>query len=1089
MRSIVPLKTFASRAGLLLFLVFFSSAVNIPLFAQERSGVETKLITGQVLDENGLGLAGAGISVKNTNTGVVTDAEGNFKIQIQDGNTLLLVQSIGYETQEVKATAAPLIIQMRVQARALNETVVIAYGVNRNRNDLAYSAQKISGDNLTATRESNFINSLSGKIAGLDIKRNNNLGGSTNVVLRGIKSLDGNNQALFVVDGVPVDNSTTNSFLQQIGSLGYDYGNAAADINADMIESVTVLKGAAATALYGSRAANGVIMINTKKSNRQGFGVTVNTGMTTGSIDKSTWIKYQKQYGGGYGPYYESPDGYFFYRDLLGNGTSELVVPTSEDASFGARFDEDLMVYDWKSLDPNSPYYHKKTKWVAAQNDPTSFFVKPFGSSINVLLSGANEQGGFSAGYTRTLDKGIVENSSVTKDLLNVNGNHMLGKRLRLSASLNVSNVTGKGRYETGYNGSYATGFRQWWQMNVDMKELKDAYFQARPNNFNATWNYLDPDYLVPAYWNNPYWKVYENYETDNRLRYFGNITLNYTVSDWFDILGRVGMDAYNEQHDERTAIGSIETPSYARYNRRYNELNYDLIGNFHKELSSRFAIAGLLGTNIRRTHDESILAKTNGGLVIPRFYALSNSVNPILAPEEIDESTGINGVFASINLNYNSLLLLDLTGRRDVSSTLPESNNTYYYPSASVGFVFSKLLPANNLLSFGKARLNYAEAGNTAPAHSVVDVKYPQTPFNGQAVYQQGFTKNNPNLRPERTKSVEAGLEMAFWQNRAGIDFTYYNTHSIDQILRIPVSTATGFTDEYINAGDIANKGIEISMYATLIKTRDFSWTVNLNYARNRNKIVSLAGIENILIANWGPSLNAARGEAYGTLRGTDYVYDDHGNRMVDETGHYMVTPTSNNIIGNINPDWTGGVSNTLRYKALSLGVLIDIKKGGDVFSIDRYFGLSTGLPAETAGNNDLGNPMRNDPNDPEHPGGVILPGVKEDGSSNDIRIPVEYGTFGTDYNPDRAFVYDASYVKLRELNLGYTIPAKWLKHIRYVKGADISLFGRNLWIIHKNLPDADPEDGFSAGNKQGFQAGSYPTSKIYGFNLKLNF
>ncbi len=1065
----------------LLFLVIFTT---LPY----RSFAEGKLVRGQVLDETGHGLPGAAVSAGETAIATVTDDEGKFSFEVPVTTRILVVQAVGYEKQEVLITQAPLLIRMQVQQQALGEIIVTAYGVRRNKNDLPYSAQKVSGSEITATRESNFINALQGKVAGLDIERNNNFGGSTNVVLRGIKSIDGNNQALFIVDGVPVDNSNTNTLAQQVGSIGYDYGNAAADINPDNIESVTVLKGAAATALYGSRAANGVILVTTKKAGRPGFGITVNSGFTTGSIDKSTWIKYQNEYGGGYGPYYESPDGYFLYRDILGNGTEELVVPTSEDASFGARFDRNLLVYDWKSLDPNSPYYHQKTPWVAAANDPSTFFVKPFSSNLSITASGANETGGFSVGYTRTTDKGIIENSSLIKDLVNISSSYKLTGKLTLSATANVSNINGRGRNNTGYNGSVAGSFRQWWQTNVDIKELREAYF--REKGTNATWNYLDPDYLFPIYWNNPYWNIYENYENDSRLRFFGNIALNYALTEWLDILGRVGTDAYHEQQEERNAIGSVETSSYNRYNHNYSEMNYDLIGNFHKQLSSSFTLSGLLGTNIRRTHHESMRAATNGGLIIPGFYALSNSANLLSPPEETDERVGVNGVFAGATLDYKSLLIGDLTLRRDRSSTLPQSHNAYYYPSVSLGFVFSKLLPENNAFTFGKARINYAEVGNSAPAYSITDLKYPRAPFQGQPVYHIGYTKNNEELKPERTKSMEAGLELAFWRNRAGLDLTWYNTHSVDQIMAVPVSGATGYNYKYVNAGDIRNRGIELSAFITPVKTRNFSWLLNMNYARNRNQIMKLPEIDNIQLVNWGsPTLNAALGKPYGIIRGTDYVYDDNGNKVVDETGHYLISETSDHIIGNTNPDWTGGISNTLKYKTVALSFLISIRKGGQVFSIDRWFGLSEGLPAKTVGNNDLGNPMRNDPDDPDHPGGIILDGVKEDGTKNDIRIPVEYGTFGDIYNPDKAFVYDASYVKLRELSLSYSLPVKWMQKIQYVKNIEVSFVARNLWIIYKNIPDADPEDGFSSGKYQGFQSGSFPTARTYGFNLKFNF
>ncbi len=1072
----------------LIFIMFLISCANLCM-AQAHE------VTGRVIDEMGLGLPGAGITVKGTNQGATTDPDGNFTISVPDGATTLVVQALGYATQEVSATGTNLEIRMQVAARGLNETIVTALGIRRNKNDLPYSAQKVDGSEVTKTRESNFVNSLEGKVAGLEIRRNNNLGGSTNVIMRGTKSLTGNNQALFVVDGVPVDNSNTNTADQAIGRNGYDYGNAAADINPDNVESITVLKGAAATALYGSRAANGVILVTTKKSSKAGFNIVVNTGLTTGSIDRSTWIKYQKEYGAGYGAFYESPDGYFYYRDVLGNGTQELVVPVSEDASQGARFDPKLMVYDWKSLDPLSPSYHQKTPWVAAATDPVEFFVHPFSTSNNITFSGGNEHGGFSVGYTHNSDRGIVENSSVIKDLVNVSGSYNLSKKLSITGTANVSNINGKGRYGTGYDGynaSVAGNLRQWWQMNVDVKELRDAYFRAYKGvRYNATWNYSDPDDRSPIFWNNPYWAIYENYEQDHRLRFFGNVAVNYKVCNWFDVLGRVGVDAYNEQQEERSAIGSVSTPIYTRFNRTFNELNYDLMGNFHKDLNKDFNLSGLIGTNIRRSKTESIDVRTNGGLVIPRLYAISNSVSPIAAPEETEVQIGVVGIFASATLNYKSMLILDLTGRRDQSSTLPESNNSYFYPSASLGFVFTKIKAVTDglpWLSFGKARVNYAEVGNSAPPQRIVDVFRQATPFSGNAIYLQSDTKFNENLKPEKTKSFEGGLELNFLKNRAGLDFTYYKTNSVDQILPVAVSSASGYRYRYFNAGEVENKGIEISAFGIPVKTRDFSWTINVNFARNRNKVVSLAeGTDNLELGNFqgGVTLNAALGQPYGTIRGTDYVYLN-GQKVVGADGYYEISATSNNIIGNVNPDWTGGISNTLNYKGIAFSFLIDMKKGGDLFSLDRSYGMATGLPEETVGNNDLGNPKRSPI---AQGGGIILPGVMANGQPNTTRIECDYYALGYTNTPNKGFVYDASYTKLREVSLTYSLPSKWLKSLKYVKGIDVSAIGRNLWIIHKNMPGADPEDGLGSGNLQGYQTGSYPTARTYGFNVRFVF
>lgn len=762
-----------------------------------------------------------------------------------------------------------------------------------------------------------------------------------------------------------------------------------------------------------------------------------------------------------------------------------MVTPTSEDASYGGGFDPNKMVYQWDAFDPTSPNFGKAKPWVAAANDPYTFFKDAITTSNSIVLDQTGEKGFFKLGYTRNTDKGILPNSSIKKDLVNFSASYNLTKRLTASALVNVSNVNGLGRYASGYDDkNVATNFRQWWQTNVDIVEQKEAYFR---NNKNVTWNWADPTDLNPIYWNNPYFSRYENYETDNRFRTFGNTMLNYKATDWLNIMGRVSVDSYNEVQEERNAVGSVGVSSYSRFNRSFREINYDLMATTDKKLSDNLTLKGVLGTNIRKSHTESIKAITNGGLVVERLYALSNSKNPIEAPSENLSNVQVNGVFANASIGYNDFLFLDAGIRRDESSTLPLGNNIYYYPSVSGGFVFSKFIHAD-WLTFGKLRLNYAQVGNSAPAQSIRDVYNPLTAFGDASLYAVNLTKNNEELRPERTKSTEAGLEMSLLKGRLGFDITYYLTNSVDQIVPIEVSAATGYYKKYINAGIIQNKGFEVSLYGSPVKTTNFSWNINLNWSRNRNLVKELP-VENLQLfaAQGGVTFNAALGQPYGTIRGDNFVYHGNGQKMVDADGYYMRGNTSNEVIGNVNPNWIGGLNNTFKYKSLSFNFLIDVRSGGNVFTLDRSYGLAGGLTIETAGLNDLGNPSRNSIADG---GGIIFPGVSEDGKSNTIRVEnQEFGLYGYVHNPSAAFVYDASYVKLREMALTYSIPAKFLTKMAFSKGIDLSILGRNLWIIHKNLPYADPEDAISSGNLQGYQGGSYLTTRNMGFNIKFKF
>ncbi len=1059
-------------------------------------------IKGKVMDsKDGSPLAGASVKIKGTTKGTTSNADGTFSIDA-DKQVSLEITGAGFTPQTLKASPGQS-IEIKLQANTTNmsEVIVTALGITRSKNTLPFSAQKVSGADVSQARNSNLVSNLSGKISGLEIRQGNSLGASTNVVLRGAKSLTGTNQALFVIDGVPFDNSNTNSTDQTTGRGGFDYGSASADINPDDVESITVLKGASATALYGSRGFNGVILVTTKKG-RKGYNVTINSGITHNSILKNTFPTYQKKYGQGYGFYYGSNgDSNFNDDDVNGDGIPDKVSPLTEDASYGAPFDPALSVYQWSSFDPSSPNFGKALPWVAGANDPTAFFDKPVSFNNSVFLEAGGDKGTFALGFTRNNEKGVLPNSQLNKNLLNFSSTYKLSEKLTAGAAANYSDISGIGRYGTGYDGGNAlnpmTNFRQWWALNNDVKELKTAYFR---NSQNITWNPASTsDVTKPIFWDNPYFSRYENYESDNRKRVFGNVSLNYTPISWLNILGRISIDNYDEFQEERKAVTSVGVPYYRRFNRRYNEINYDLLANGTWDLTKDLNFKALIGTNIREQKITSVDAVTNGGLVIPRLYVLSNSINTPLAPVEAELNKRSEGGFGGVTFTYKNTYILDATYRRDRSSSLPKGNNTYGYYSVAGGFVFSELVKPT-WLNYGKLRGSYAEVGSDATFYQINDTYVHDidgnsgsevASYDGNSLFSVAGTKKNEKLKPERTKSLEVGLEMSFLKSRLGFDLTYYNAKTNDQILPVTVSTATGYTRKVVNSGTIQNKGIELSLYGSPIRTSTFSWDINLNWTRNRNKVVDLytdqsgTPIDNIILGTFqgGLSVNATLNEPYGTIHGTDFIYTN-GQKTVGTNGRYLKSETNNITIGNVNPDWIGGVTNKFSYKGISLSFLVDIKHGGDLFSTDLYYGLATGLYPETAGNNDLGNPLRNLLSDG---GGIIRDGVTADGKPNIKRVAASnYGAYGYRYSPDKAFIYDASYIKLREASISYMLPKKLFSK-GVIKGVDLSLIGRNLWIIDKKLPYADPEEGFSSGNLQGIQTGAYPTTRSIAFNIRV--
>jgi TonB-linked SusC/RagA family outer membrane protein len=1096
------------------FLLFFLTVVFA--FASSELLAQDRTVSGRVTSsDDGSPLPGVNVVVKGTTSGTVTNADGNFTL-MAPGNGTLVFTFIGLESQEVPIndrTTVDVIMAQDVQQ--LSEVVVTALNIPREKASLGYATQKVSGDAVTTAKQQNFVNSLSGKLAGVQIRTNGSFGGSTNILIRGNKSVGGNNQPLFVIDGVPVDNRTGNSVYQAAGSTGYDYGNTTSDINPEDIESINVLKGAGASILYGSRAQNGVVMITTKKgSKRKGVGISVSSGVTVSKINKDTFIKYQDKYGAGYAaPSFEyyGPEGFFEDPNVLGNGPGQ-VVPTLEDASYGAAFDG-RNVYQWDSFVPESPNYGKAYPWRAAKHTPVDFFETQMELNNSISFSGGNDNSVFRANYTNFKSNYILPNSDLKRNNFNLSASTAINEKLKASIDFNYINTNTLGRNSTGYSDNLMTTFRQWYQTNVDIKSLHDIYNKT---GRNISWNggdYTDPSH--PIFWDNPYWTRFQNYQTDKRNRVFGNFALNYQATKWLSAMARVSVDAYSALREERRAVGSVPAPfgiatssgrndqasGYSREDIRVSENNYDFILTAKKDLSTDLSLVAVLGTNIRRNNYESIYSATNGGLVVPGLYSLNNSVLPVQFPNETQTRKEVYGLFANANLGYKDMLYLEAAVREDRSSALPVKKNAYPYYMGAFSFVFTEAFDIS-FLNFGKARINYAGVGNdTDPART--NVAYTKLDnFGSSVLFSYPSTVNNTNLQPEASTSLEVGVETRAINNRLSFEFDLYKTNTRHQILPVEVSKASGMGYKILNGGNIQNKGIEVSLGYDIIKGSDFKWTANLVWAKNISEVISLpSDIENYQINSYqgGVSTNATVGQPYGVIRGTGFKYLN-GQKVVNAAGYYVAV--ADQVIGNPNPDWTGGLTNTFGYKGISLSFLIDVQHGGDVWSLDQYYGQATGLPAHTARTNDLGNPIRNavtlvNPDDPsqgytEDSGGVILDGVHDDGSKNTTRVRADYygGLFywgNATRNPTQLNTFDASYVKLRELSISYSLPKAILGNV--FQRASLSLFGRNLWIIDKNVPYADPESGLGAGNGQGILSGAMPTTRSMGFKVDLTF
>ena len=1072
-------------------ILLLSSAMMLLAFTV----MAQKTVTGVVSDDSGIPLPGATIVELNTSNGVSSDFDGNFSIDIAEGASLE-ISYVGYETLIVVTNEADNYNVSLAEGNQLEEVVVTtALGLTRTKKSLGYATQTVDGDDIADVKSTNIFDALSGEVAGLDIKSSGTLGGSTNIIVRGFSSVTGNNQALIVIDGTPLINSTGNTGDQTNGRGGYDYGNAASDINPDDIASMEVLKGGAATALYGSRASNGAIVINTKRGSKRtkGAGITISSSVMMGTADASTLPRYQNEYGPGYGQYGDAgPGNYFFDYDVDGDpSTTELITSLGDDASFGAAFDPTLTnVYDWASQWPLLPGYKQPSPYVAPNSVATDFLKNSLSVSNSIAFSSGTETSSFRMSYTNNKQQGILPNSEINKNTISLRTSQKYFDKLTVAGGVTIVKTEGLGRYGTGYdNRNPFQSFRQWWNVGVDILEQKSAF---ELDGKNRSWNTYTFDDSRPHYFDNPYWVRYNAYNTDERNRLIGNASLSYEVNDDITILGRVTFDSFDEIREERINVGSTDVPMYKLYDQNRSEINYDLIASFDKDITEDINIEGNVGVTLRVNNRNLFVGMTNGGLIAEDLFNFDNSASP-LTPNEVvnfDSTSKVDGKFVRASIGYKDTFFLEGSARQDRSSTLPKANNSYFYSSVAGTFIFSELVDLP-WLTFGKLRANYANVGSDTTPYNVFNSYTVVAPFGGNAAASNPSTFNNPALKAETTKDKEFGVELRLFKS-FNFDVSFYDRVTEDLITPVSVSRASGASSVFLNSGSVSNKGVEIIASTQIIEQEDFDWGISLNYSKNTSLIKSLAeGIDYLELASpqGGVSIGAKVGEPYGVIRGTDYVYEG-GKKVITSSGYYERSAASNEIIGDTNPDFTAGVKNKIRYKNFKLSFLIDIQKGGDVFSLDTYYGYGTGIYDQSVGNNHLGNPLRDPLTAGTDSGGRLLEGVQAGGAANTVIGRADYyaNALGWARAPKALHVHDGSFVKLREISLSYNIPESFLSKIA-IQSASIALNGRNLWIISKNMPYSDPESGLSSGNVQGYQSGAYPAIKEFGATLNIKF
>lgn len=1122
----------------------FIRHIGVLLLALMSTTAWAQTVSGTVTDENNQPLPGATVIVQGTTTGTSTDFDGKYQINATQGQTLVF-SYVGYANQNLVVNSATHDVSLQPSGQ-LEEVVVTALGITREKKSLGYAVQTVSGESVEDVRSVNPIEALQGEVAGLDIQSFNAMGGSANVVIRGYSSLSGTNQALFVVDGTPIDNETGNSLNAETGRGGVDFGNAAMDINPSSIASVSVLKGAAASALYGSRGANGVILITTKKGkSKEGIGITVNSQITFGNVDKSTLPVYQNQYGYGYGQYRRAykgpssiPTGEQWTGNYYGQWGNNSAFYTGDDGSYGPKL-VGQEVHHWFNMVPEWANLYQKTAPAVAPNDtPNDFFEVDLTQQNSISFEDAGENGTFRLGYTNLHTDGILPNSNMDRNTASLRATRNFGG-LTLDGSVTYVNTQTTGRFGTGYDGlNPMQGFRQWWAVGASILEQKRVFEETGKN---YSWNMIgtntdkasDSPNHQPLYFDNPYWSRYNNYTTDSRNRYFGNISLTYDVNENLNILGRVTYDNVTEVREQRAniAVGTgskganlfDDQPGYQVQNRIRSEYNYDFILSYSKDISENIDINALAGYNLRVQNWDHTTAQTNGGLNFPDIFSLRNSVNPLTAADvgQYDAQKKVDGLYTSISFGFDDTYFAEGTFRRDRSSALPKDNNSYNYYSISGSIILSNLIKSD-AVTFAKLRLNHAVVGNDTDPYNVFRAYTINPARNGAASASNPSTLPNKDLKAEETTENEIGLEMNLLNGRLGFDFSLYEKTTEHLLTDLDVSPATGFSGIVTNAGSIQNKGFEALIRATPIVNDNFKWSVTLNYNTYESEVLSLGNNAtgeavqylNLMSPQGGVQIGGQVGEPFGVIRGHAHVRDANGAKVLNvrtsgsganayQYAHYLRTSDSDNVIGDINPDWTGSIRNSFTYKNFDLSFLIDIQQGGDFFSLDSWYGYGTGAYDRSVGVNHKGNDMRlTIPNGGgKRLDGVILPstaiitdGVADVAGTQNTDVMSRYDYYANPEGwtsigaPHEMHVHDASFVKLRELKLGYNFPSKLISNSPFTS-ASIAFVGRNLWIIHKNAPYTDPESGIGAGNRQGYQSGAYPAVKTYGLNLKFTF
>jgi iron complex outermembrane receptor protein len=1143
--------------------LFASSKAPITVASTKRAENDI-LVKGTVRDEAGAPLVGVTVIVKGTTNGTQTDVNGRFNLSVSTGSTLI-IRYIGYDPQEIAIGKNTMFaITLKKNTGALNEVVVTALGIKRETRSLGYSAQTVSGADMDKVNPPNIATGLMGKVAGLNITQPNGVeGASTRIVIRGNNNLLGNNQALIVVDNVIIDNEpvqpkgAVQSFTDalskgttDVSQPPIDNGSFLNSINPDDIESINVLKGPTAAALYGARGANGVILIVTKKGSRkQGFGV--DYGYTLRINDPYRFIKTQDQFGNGMTEdlYSANPQ---FYTNSNGQNREEQIegdpygsmgsIPGAyvspgvtspaggpfysyigfpgDGASWGPKMEGQPLVW-WDGT--TRPY-------TGNPNTFQSFYRKGNTQTENIAVSGGGDLGTLRISYTRSTNEAITYNSNNATNTFNIGSSINVSPKVKVDATasyINLNKFNPPNIYgESGSSGNIGVGYMSIYDIPADYKPIERGLTTLPDGSQNSTVLSKAPwGYGQQYYW----WNTFNDNNTLTQNQFVGSISLSAEITPWLKAVGNVGLDYYTNQYvtqDYPTdAAGLLGSYGYDLARTSTNNLDGRLI--FHKDKLVKDINASLsLGARHYYTNMYDIASNNPGPFNYPFVFNLTNyngNSTTALNPTENRYVQEINSVYGLLNLSYKNYLFLDLSGTNDWSSTIRPSNWSYFYPSASLSFVFTDAFNMGAIkdwLTYGKLRLSEAESANAyLPYQNGLTYSPNTTP---------GFTTglNLPstfptNIQPQRSKSFEIGPDLGFFNDRLNVNFTYYNTYSDHQILTVPTAASSGVNGVLINSGALRNQGIELTVAGKVIKTKDFSWDVTVNAAHNQNKVVALEpGINSLQLGSWfgsdGVTMKVDVGDNYGSIYGYGYKYAPNGQKIVNSvyangynTGDGPVLgsqyATSNNIVklGDATPTVTGGISQNFRYKNFSLYVLTDFKIGGQIWSGDYATIMGQGLAPETVYERDGNGLPYTYPDGTKANVGVILPGVVPVPGTSPVqyvqntnvvnawwKYAGNYQSWDNDPIVRANSIFNDSWGKLRELSITYSLPKEFVQKLKVFQSLSFSLIGRDLFYLFTTLPDKiNPESIVGTGNVQGIQFGGLPGVRSYGFSVKAGF